>query len=209
MGKSVFCIIAVCIQLSTRKVARTRIPDPLSWIWRSFIPPSLTVIRIEVAPASRLFSISSLRAEAGLWMIFSRSQSRWINKFGQADLSCSDFIDEFFVQSTNWTWFRHCQHKHDQTTPLPLSSQWLRRRLLLAAHCSLYHQMGIAEQSSKKVHLKFFIIIIWLLIPSQDLQLPPAFSISANEAISRAVELAYERDFSHIPSVRSLTSFGF
>jgi len=33
----------------------------------------------------------------------------------------------------------------------------------------------------------------------EDLQLPPAFSISANEAISRAVELAYERDFSHIP----------
>ncbi|KAF8801082.1 hypothetical protein BYT27DRAFT_7198658 [Phlegmacium glaucopus] len=33
----------------------------------------------------------------------------------------------------------------------------------------------------------------------EDLQLPPAFSISANEAIARAVELAYERDFSHIP----------
>jgi len=33
----------------------------------------------------------------------------------------------------------------------------------------------------------------------EDLQLPPAFSISANEAISRALELAYERDFSHIP----------
>ncbi|KAF9525741.1 hypothetical protein CPB83DRAFT_859025 [Crepidotus variabilis] len=33
----------------------------------------------------------------------------------------------------------------------------------------------------------------------EDLQLPPAFSVSANEAISRAVEMAYERDFSHIP----------
>ncbi|KAF9480924.1 hypothetical protein BDN70DRAFT_855956 [Pholiota conissans] len=33
----------------------------------------------------------------------------------------------------------------------------------------------------------------------EDLQLPPAFSISANEAISRAIEMAYERDFSHIP----------
>ncbi|KAF8180419.1 hypothetical protein BJ912DRAFT_981255 [Pholiota molesta] len=28
---------------------------------------------------------------------------------------------------------------------------------------------------------------------------PPAFSISSNEAISRAIEMAYERDFSHIP----------
>ncbi|KAH9477956.1 Cystathionine beta-synthase [Psilocybe cubensis] len=33
----------------------------------------------------------------------------------------------------------------------------------------------------------------------EDLQLPPAFSVSSNEAISRAIELAYERDFSHIP----------
>ncbi|KAF8962297.1 hypothetical protein BDZ97DRAFT_1825497 [Flammula alnicola] len=33
----------------------------------------------------------------------------------------------------------------------------------------------------------------------EDLQLPPAFSISSNEAISRAIEMAYERDFSHIP----------
>jgi len=33
----------------------------------------------------------------------------------------------------------------------------------------------------------------------EDLQLPPAFSISSDEAISRAIEMAYERDFSHIP----------
>ncbi|RDB30346.1 Cystathionine beta-synthase [Hypsizygus marmoreus] len=33
----------------------------------------------------------------------------------------------------------------------------------------------------------------------EDLQLPPAFSLPENEAISRAIELAYERDFSHIP----------
>jgi len=33
----------------------------------------------------------------------------------------------------------------------------------------------------------------------EDLQLPPAFSVSSNEAISRAIEMAYERDFSHIP----------
>ena len=33
----------------------------------------------------------------------------------------------------------------------------------------------------------------------QDLQLPPAFSLPADESVSRAIELAYERDFSHIP----------
>ncbi|KAG6857034.1 hypothetical protein H0H87_010388, partial [Tephrocybe sp. NHM501043] len=33
----------------------------------------------------------------------------------------------------------------------------------------------------------------------EDLQLPPAFSLPLSEPISRAVELAYERDFSHIP----------
>ncbi|KAK0446080.1 uncharacterized protein EV420DRAFT_1484230 [Desarmillaria tabescens] len=33
----------------------------------------------------------------------------------------------------------------------------------------------------------------------QDLQLPPAFALPSTEVISRAIELAYERDFSHIP----------
>ncbi|KAF9041303.1 hypothetical protein BJ165DRAFT_278876 [Panaeolus papilionaceus] len=33
----------------------------------------------------------------------------------------------------------------------------------------------------------------------EDLQLPPAFSAFSNESISRAIEMAYERDFSHIP----------
>ncbi|KAI8986890.1 hypothetical protein BD414DRAFT_487388 [Trametes punicea] len=33
----------------------------------------------------------------------------------------------------------------------------------------------------------------------EDLQLPPAFSLPADEAISRAIEMAYERDFSYIP----------
>ncbi|OCH93347.1 hypothetical protein OBBRIDRAFT_725017 [Obba rivulosa] len=33
----------------------------------------------------------------------------------------------------------------------------------------------------------------------EDLQLPPAFALPATEAISRALELAYERDFSYIP----------
>ncbi|KAJ7484727.1 hypothetical protein FB451DRAFT_1028830 [Mycena latifolia] len=33
----------------------------------------------------------------------------------------------------------------------------------------------------------------------EDLQLPPPFTVQANEAIARAIELAYDRDFSHIP----------
>ncbi|TDL24590.1 hypothetical protein BD410DRAFT_896781 [Rickenella mellea] len=33
----------------------------------------------------------------------------------------------------------------------------------------------------------------------EDLQLPPAFALPHNELISRAIELAYERDFSYIP----------
>ncbi|KAH7882437.1 hypothetical protein F5I97DRAFT_1910322 [Phlebopus sp. FC_14] len=33
----------------------------------------------------------------------------------------------------------------------------------------------------------------------EDLQLPPAFSLPSHESILRAVELAYDRDFSHIP----------
>ncbi|KAF9005157.1 hypothetical protein BDQ17DRAFT_1353929 [Cyathus striatus] len=33
----------------------------------------------------------------------------------------------------------------------------------------------------------------------EDLQLPPAFALPSTEAISRAIELAYERDFSQIP----------
>lgn len=45
-------------------------PHPLSWIWRSFIPPSLIVTRIEVEAASRQFSMSSFRAEEGRWIIY-------------------------------------------------------------------------------------------------------------------------------------------
>lgn len=37
----------------------------------------------------------------------------------------------------------------------------------------------------------------------QDMQLPPAFALPKTEAISRAIELAYERDFSYIPYVIS------
>lgn len=35
----------------------------------------------------------------------------------------------------------------------------------------------------------------------EDLQLPPAFALPSTEYISRAIELAYERDFSYIPCV--------
>ncbi|KAI0293995.1 hypothetical protein BC826DRAFT_1013690 [Russula brevipes] len=33
----------------------------------------------------------------------------------------------------------------------------------------------------------------------EDLQLPPAFSLPKSELVARAIELAYDRDFSHIP----------
>ncbi|EPQ53668.1 hypothetical protein GLOTRDRAFT_78724 [Gloeophyllum trabeum ATCC 11539] len=33
----------------------------------------------------------------------------------------------------------------------------------------------------------------------EDLQLPPAFALPADEAVSRAIELGYERDYSYIP----------
>ncbi|KAF8624991.1 hypothetical protein AX15_005622 [Amanita polypyramis BW_CC] len=37
----------------------------------------------------------------------------------------------------------------------------------------------------------------------EDLQLAPAFSLPSSEPISRAIEQAYERDFSHIPVLNS------
>ncbi|KAF7300638.1 CBS domain-containing protein [Mycena chlorophos] len=33
----------------------------------------------------------------------------------------------------------------------------------------------------------------------EDLQLPPAFTVHSSETIARAIESAYDRDFSHIP----------
>jgi hypothetical protein len=44
-------------------------PQPLSWICSSLRPPSLTVTATEVDFASSEFSIISLRAFAGRWMI--------------------------------------------------------------------------------------------------------------------------------------------
>ena len=40
----------------------------------------------------------------------------------------------------------------------------------------------------------------------KDLQLPPAFCLSQMQLVARAVELAYERDFSHIPYVSPPTA---
>lgn len=37
------------------------------------------------------------------------------------------------------------------------------------------------------------------------MQLPPAFSLPHDERIGKAVELAYDRDFSHIPYVKELS----
>lgn len=47
----------------------TLMPDPLSCICSSLTPPSLTVTLILVAPASSEFSINSLSALAGRWII--------------------------------------------------------------------------------------------------------------------------------------------
>lgn len=48
-------------------VARTLTPCPLSWTCRTLTPPSLAVTVIDVAPASREFSINSFSALAGRW----------------------------------------------------------------------------------------------------------------------------------------------
>ncbi|KAG8795386.1 hypothetical protein FRC12_015212 [Ceratobasidium sp. 428] len=37
----------------------------------------------------------------------------------------------------------------------------------------------------------------------EDLQLPPAFALSQSERVEKAVQLAYDRDFSHIPVLDS------
>ncbi|KAF9788694.1 hypothetical protein BJ322DRAFT_655179 [Thelephora terrestris] len=42
----------------------------------------------------------------------------------------------------------------------------------------------------------------------EDLQLPPAFALPQDESISRALELAYERDFDYIPCVFAFGSAG-
>ena len=53
----------------------TSMPEPLSWICSSFSPPVLAVTVIAVAFASRLFSIISLSALAGRWMICGQAGS--------------------------------------------------------------------------------------------------------------------------------------
>jgi hypothetical protein len=42
---------------------------------------------------------------------------------------------------------------------------------------------------------------VGVLTRMQDLQLPPAFCLSQLQLVARAIELAYERDYSHIPYV--------
>lgn len=52
-----------------QKGALTLMPCPLSWICRILDPPSLDMTVMDVAPASKAFSSSSLRALEGFWMI--------------------------------------------------------------------------------------------------------------------------------------------
>ena len=74
IGKSSFCLGGPAFNAipvsSTQCSMLTRIPQPLSCIWSNFKPPSLTVTRIEVEPASRLFSKSSFKADAGRCIIW-------------------------------------------------------------------------------------------------------------------------------------------
>lgn len=69
------------------------------------MPPSLTVMRMKVEPASRLFSINSLRAEAGLWMIL-----EYISLLKEVRrptyFSSCDFVYEFRIQTANRFRFR-------------------------------------------------------------------------------------------------------
>lgn len=73
-----------------------RIPHPLSWICRSFMPPSLTMTRIDVAPASRLFSRSSFSAEAGLCIISPAAmrfmRDSWRRRMGRGSTEEEDMI---------------------------------------------------------------------------------------------------------------------
>jgi hypothetical protein len=48
------------------------------------------------------------------------------------------------------------------------------------------------------ISLNLFLQFLFFL---KDLQLPPAFSLPRTELIAHAIELAYDRDFSHIPYV--------
>ena len=67
-------------------------------------------------------------------------------------------------------------------------------RLILADK----YRGAVVEASQSSNPLDFIDISL------QDLQLPPAFCIPSSEPIRLAIEQAYERDFSHIPFVRSV-----
>jgi hypothetical protein len=62
-GQLIFVRSNARASIQTTRLAR--MPHSLPSTCGGFIPPSLTVTRIEVEPASRLFSISSFKAEAG------------------------------------------------------------------------------------------------------------------------------------------------
>jgi hypothetical protein len=115
MGRSDFCGEAnggVDVEVGgisrNRKGGRTRIPVPLSWICSDFSPPSLTVTLIDVAPASSEFSMSSLRAFEGRWMIC-RSRKRvrreeGRRKRGQAHLSSGNAVHDVLRKFGDCSW---------------------------------------------------------------------------------------------------------
>ena len=63
---SAILIFEVACLSQHMRASVTLMPRPLSMVWMSKIPPSLTMSLMSVAPASKEFSKSSLTTEAGL-----------------------------------------------------------------------------------------------------------------------------------------------
>ena len=62
---SAFLIFEVAWRSKASRASSRTMPQPLSVIWMSFLPPASTWIRMRVAPASSEFSSSSLATDAG------------------------------------------------------------------------------------------------------------------------------------------------
>ena len=62
------CIFDVAWRSNERRASVSLMPLPLSITCKEVFPASVTMSSIDVAPASRLFSSSSLTMEAGRWM---------------------------------------------------------------------------------------------------------------------------------------------
>jgi len=81
------------------------------------MPPSLTVTRRDVAPASKQFSSSSLRADAGRCMILKAAREAIVRgaRAGRREviislernghyLACGNAVDDCILQPADWLW---------------------------------------------------------------------------------------------------------